>query len=747
MTKSESKKYPQNLQQNKPSGSSNKKKRIKKRTESKKFEEYIDIDKVNEGLANGILIKGFVRINPKNFKDSYVSNENTSLVDYYLTSVIDRNRALEGDEVVLRVKTEKIGLMERKPQKLYISPRCDFSFYPYKEVHPRISVGTLKPSEGSKNYALFYPRDKRIPILRIPTATWPLGFTTDPKSYEKKLFIAKILEWQVPEFAVGMLIEDLGIAGNLNVEIMSILREFCLDVTPFTPEMLQCLPNLDISQKEYEYREDIRTQCVFSIDPITARDLDDAVSVKQLPNGNYEIGVHISDVSHYLEEDLCLHCSLLPGKDKLSFSVFWEMTENAEIVSTRFTRSVVNSCAQLAYEHAQKIIENPTIDNDDIGLPQIHNGFTANDIKEAVIILQNIAVKLRDRRIENGALKIDQVKLSFSLDSNTGEPIDFCKYENKESHRLIEEFMLLANISVAVRICEMYPDIAFLRCHEPPKQTMLVDLKNSLATCGIHIDISSSSGINTSLKKYITDDFSGQCRAAVLNHITAKAMTRARYFCASTVESEPDYKHYALSIPIYTHFTSPIRRYADIMVHRLLAATLDYREKPEWNVDYVTAIAANCNAQKYNAKRAGEASSDLYLAHYVEKNQPFEESCVVVDVKDKSFDAIVLKTGSLVRIYQNSCEKGTIWEVTSTSIKMSSDDENSLENGAVKRKPEFDKKMFRLTITFPQTDHHPMSRIIIEMFSTVKVNLERKNCYKLEAKLLRPVTTQIFTQQ
>ncbi|XP_018564148.1 DIS3-like exonuclease 2 isoform X2 [Anoplophora glabripennis] len=765
MTKAQLKRFPQGLRQNEPTPSTSAKpvKRKKKEKKPITFEEYIDAVAVTERLKKGELVKGIVRINPKNFKDAYVSNEDTSLSDYYLTSVVDRNRALEGDEVILKIKPKDQWMDGKKTAAVvYIS----------KLVHPRISIGVLKPLEKKNSeFAMFYPRDKRIPLLRIPAISWPNGFQANPKQYEKILFVAKIVEWKVPTHAIGMLTENLGAMGDLGVETMSILREFDLDITPFSPYVLECLPKSDeIPQKEFEYREDIRKQCAFTIDPATARDLDDAVSVRELPNGNYEVGVHISDASFYLEEgteldqmvskkattvymvqkayhmlpiELCLIYSLLPGQDRLSFSVFWEMTQNGDIISKRFTRSIMNSCTQLAYEHAQMIIENPNKEFKEENFPTIHNGFTVDDLRKTINVLQNIAVKLRERRMRNGTLKIDQVKLSFNLDPKTGEPLDFWIYENKESHRLIEEFMLLANITVAQRINEYFPDIAFLRCHEPPKQTMLVELQNNLATCGIHIDISSSGGINASMKKYITDDYPGQCRAAVLNHITAKAMTRARYFCAATMESELDYKHYALSIPIYTHFTSPIRRYADIMAHRLLAASLNYCEKPAWDADYVKAIAANCNAQKYNAKRAGEASCDLYLAHYVEKHQPFEQDCVVVDVKERSFDVIVLKTGSIVRIYQNSCEEGTTWQ---TEVISSMTSEVNARNGE-KSKGESEKRLYRLRITFPKTKHFPEYVLIVELFTSVKVNLMRQNSYKLEGTLLRPIMSQSFARQ
>lgn len=137
----------------------------------------------------------------------------------------------------------------------------------------------------------------------------------------------------------------------------------------------------------------------------------------------------------------------------------------------------------------------------------------------------------------------------------------------------------------------------------------------------------------------------------VLNRIFAKPMKRANYFCATPDLSEEDYWHYALSIPLYTHFTSPIRRYADIMVHRLLAAGLGYAERPTWTTEMVSAVANRCNTKKYDAKRAGDASMDLFLAHYVERNQPFLQEAVVADVREKMFEVIVMATGSLVRMF------------------------------------------------------------------------------------------------
>ncbi|XP_050499531.1 DIS3-like exonuclease 2 [Diabrotica virgifera virgifera] len=713
------------------------------------FSEYMDQKDIDEGLANGTLVKGFIRINPKNARDSYVNNEDSSIADYNITSISDRNRALEGDQVVLQVITKKEadkkeGDKKEGDKKEGDKKEGDSNQNPAKvvailqKIHSRTCIGFLKWIDNEEGtFALFAPRDKRFPPMRISELYLPAGFKDKPKKFETVLFMGKLLEWEVPSYAKGILLEKLGESGNLQIESLSILRENNLDITPFSDEIVNSLPDLKvIPEKEFEYREDLRKKCIFTIDPESARDLDDAVSVESLRNGNLEVGVHISDAAFYLEEgteldqivarkattiylvdkayhmlpsELCLASSLLPGEDKLSFSVFWEMTQDGDIVNTRFTRSVVNSCAKLAYEHAQSVIENPDKEFSTKDFPQIYNGFEPKDLVNIVNILQGLAVKLGEKRIQNGALRIDKVKLSFSLDPVSGEPVSYSIYENKESHRLIEEFMLLANISVAQKIYDDFPEVAFLRCHEPPKVTMLTALQDKLAMYGMHLDISSSGAIATSVKKYMTDDFIGKARAVALNHFTSKAMIRAQYFCASFKTGAEEFKHYALSIPIYTHFTSPIRRYADIMVHRLLAASLGYTNPPKWDAQYVEAIATNCNLQKYQAKKAGDASMDLYLAHYIENGKPCKEDCVVVEVREDKIDVVVLKTGSVLRIYANSCPS-TIWTYE-------------------------DKK---LQVHFLKYNNFEAATILIDVFSVVKITIRRKDSYSLYGRLLRP---------
>lgn len=381
----------------------------------------------------------------------------------------------------------------------------------------------------SKQYVAFIPRDSRIPRIKIEAKGCPPNFYKHPNRFESMLFKVKIDYWKEIKYAIGTIMDQVGITGDLESETQALLTEYNLDTTPFPHDYLQFIPFSDgerQDQEEMQHREDLRKECVFTIDPLTARDLDDAVSCKELPNGNLLIGVHISDVSffllegtpldhmvckkattiylvnnvyHMLPQELCMRCSLLPGVDKRAFSVFWEITKTGQILCYRFSRSVINSCSQLAYEHAQSMIENPEHKFKDDELPMIHGGFTYTDLSKTVNALQSIALILREKRFSDGALRIDQTKLLFRLDQDSGEPTEYFVYENKDAHRLIEEFMLLANITVARQIVKDFPKLAFLRCHDSPNQRLLEDVKRQLESFKLDLDISTSKSIQQSV--------------------------------------------------------------------------------------------------------------------------------------------------------------------------------------------------------------------------------------------------------
>lgn len=574
---------------------SNKKNSSKKKKQSendeKKFDWYMSVEEVNSGLQNNTLIEGVLRINPKQFQHSYVSSMDRSEQDVLIDGIKNRNRALEGDVVVVQLISDSESEdsnddKQKKGKVVYIK----------EQVHTRTCIGALKlMPDKNRQKALFVPRDHRIPRLNVPFTCWPDNFYQDAKNYENTLFLAKIVDWSDTRFAVGKIVCNIGQSGDMISETKAILAQTDLDITPYGPEFRDLYPRLDyvIPEEEIMLREDCRKLCIFSIDPSNCRDIDDAVSCRELENGNYEIGVHISDVAHFLSEgtsldekvaekattiymverayhmlpdELCMLCSLFPGVDKLAFSVFWEITPDAKVLSHRFSKTVIHSCSQLAYDHAQAILEDK---NDaEANFPETYNSFAYKDIYKTIKILGKIAAIFRKNRFENGALRIDQPKVAFHLSTVNYLPESFWIYESKESHQLIEEFMLLANMTVATRIHDDFPKLAFLRCHPPPSGYMLKQLAKSLKPMGIELDISSAGDLHRSLMPHVGPGNTDTGKAMVLNMLCAKPMTRAKYFCAGAYDEDEDYSHYALNVPLYTHFTSPIRRYADIMVHR-----------------------------------------------------------------------------------------------------------------------------------------------------------------------------------
>ncbi|KPI97407.1 DIS3-like exonuclease 2 [Papilio xuthus] len=712
----------------------------KKDQEDKNFEPYLNAEAVDAGLKENSLVEGVLRINPKQFQHAYVSSSDRSLQDILIDGVKNRNRSLEGDVVIVQIIHQPDESNDESKQKkgkvVYIK----------EKLHTRTCIGHLKlMPDKNRQKALFVPRDHRVPRLNIPFTCWPDNFYAEAKSYENTLFLAKIESWFDTRFALGKIICNIGQSGDMLSEAKAILAQTDLDVTPFGPEVRDLYPRLDyvIPVEEIKIREDCRKLCTFSIDPANCRDIDDAVSCRKLENGNYEIGVHISDVSHFLTEntildekvaekattiylvekayhmlpdDLCMLCSLFPGVDKLAFSVFWEITDNAEVLSHRFSKTVIHSCCQLSYDHAQAVLDSR--EDAEMLFPEFYNGFEYKDVYDTIKTLGKISSIFRKSRFDNGALRIDQPKVSFHLIPSTGLPDALWVYENKQSHQLIEEFMLLANMTVAKRIYDDYPNLAFLRCHPPPSGYMLQQLAKSLKPMGIDLDVTSAGSLHKSLLQYIEPSVADRGKAMVLNMLCAKPMTRAKYFCAGGCTSDDDFQHYALNVPLYTHFTSPIRRYADIMVHRLLSASLNFRETPKWEIDKVKMVAAQCNKQKYNAKRASELSTELYTLKYIEMNSPYVTDAVVVDIREKYIDVIIVAIGLNRRIFFNNDFPG---------------EHKCIKNDA-------GIKLSKMELLWKATDTLPDVKQVIEVFSIVEVELNRdEDMVKVDTKLVRPV--------
>jgi len=409
---------------------------------------------------------------------------------------------------------------------------------------------------------------------------------------------------------------------------------------------LACLPPNDYKVKMVPDRLDLRHLPVLSIDPPGCKDIDDALHCIVLPNGNYQVGVSIADVTHYVAPGSAMDleaanrststylvnkrldmlpallttdlCSLRANVDRYAFSVIWEVTPDAEILNVDFKKTVIHSIAALTYQQAQSFIDQPDTHSDD---PQVG----------AVKRLASLARKFRKKRLDAGALTLASPEVKFVLDSESLNPTDVQAYTLMEANALVEEFMLLANITVAKKILRNYPTLSVLRRHPSPNRAMFEGLISKAKCRGFEIDIENSKRLADSLDAAVLE--SEPYFNKLLRILSTRCMSPAQYFCSG--EFRPmDWHHYGLAAPVYTHFTSPIRRYADVCVHRLLAAAINIAPLPSHlsSKSYLHDLCSNMNRRHRAAQLAGRASVQLHTLILFSDN-PQEEDGYVLDVE------------------------------------------------------------------------------------------------------------------
>ena len=474
--------------------------------------------------------------------------------------VAERNsmHALNGDKVRVHICAQRKGC---EPEAEVIE---------VLEKKEQVFIGTL---QVEKYYANLLTDSKYLATdIFIPKNKLKGGVNGDKA-------VVRIVEW--PDNAnspVGEVVDVLGLSGENNAEIHAILAEYGL---PYKyPEAVtkaaDRIPD-DITPEEIAKRKDFRNVITFTIDPRDAKDFDDALSIQKLPNGNWQVGIHIADVTHYvkpgsivdkeaekratsvylvdrtvpmLPERLCNGvCSLRPNEEKLAFSCIVEMNDNAKVLATDICRTVIKSDRRFTYEEAQDIIETGV-----------------GDYSEQVLTLDRLAKILRKERFENGSVAFDRTEVRFDIDEN-GRPIDVYFKESKDANKLVEEFMLLANKKVAERIGippKGKKAKAFVyRIHDVPDSDRLENLSTLVRVFGHKIKTKGkASDVNKSLNKLLRD-IKARAEDNLLSILAIRSMAKAVY---STV----NIGHYGLAFDYYTHFTSPIRRYPDMMVHRLL---------------------------------------------------------------------------------------------------------------------------------------------------------------------------------
>ncbi|XP_074279494.1 DIS3-like exonuclease 2 [Silene latifolia] len=478
--------------------------------------------------------------------------------------------------------------------------------------------GINLPLQSSCGYIHLIPSDPKLPKMIVTVKSLPFDIRkrldVGDASVEKELIAARIEDWAeeslLPQACV---VCTFGRGGEVEPRISAILFEYGITSSEFSLESLSCLPDelWRVPPSELECRRDIRNLCVFTIDPSTATDLDDALSVEKTSNGIYRIGVHIADVSYFVQPETALDTeaqvrstsvymlkrklsmlpallseklgSLIPGVDRLTFSIFWDIDVSGNILDRWVSRTVIRSCCKLSYEHAQDMIEG-RIDIDRLntcesGFPQLHGSFGWHDVFQSVKMLNEISKALKERRFNSGALRLDNAKVAFLLDE-FGDPYDCNLCERKDANFLVEEFMLLANRTAAEVISTAFPKNALLRKHPKPNERKLKEFEVFCQKHGFELDASSSGSLNRSLEKIKEKLKDDPVLYDILINYATKPMQLAKYFCTGDIAvGDDDWGHYALAAPLYTHFTSPLRRYPDILVHRALTAAIEAEQE------------------------------------------------------------------------------------------------------------------------------------------------------------------------
>ena len=519
-----------------------------------------------------------------------------------------------------------------------------------RKQHENSNENETEDGGGRAKRVLCVPNDRKTPKIRINTR--------HAHQIASQRIVVVIDAWLASSpYPEGHFVRALGEIGETASETAALLLEADVDDRTFAPAVHKCVPPLPwkVTEEHVEEpnREDLRNLRVCSVDPPGCRDIDDALSAVVVPKNDgvegeeeIEIGVHIADVTTFLKpgtpmDDEALRrgtttylvqrrlemlpkpltediCSLRADVERLAFSVFWRVDPATMLprkdVKPRFTKSIIKSSKALTYQKAQEIIDDETNDKSDL----------ANDLRR----LRDVSKALRAKRMEQGALTLASPEVRFELDDETSNPLDVSLYISRETNKMVEEMMLLANIAVAERISEHYPSFALLRRHPEPREKMFLPLLETVKLLGLEnkINCASNKTLAESLDACVRED--DPYFNTLLRLQATRCMSTAKY-CSTGSFPRNELYHYGLASPLYTHFTSPIRRYADVIVHRLLSASLGLISIDEVLISsvgkkvaidntnlFTKEIAETCNARHLAGQQAGRASAELHTLKF-----------------------------------------------------------------------------------------------------------------------------------
>ncbi|HRW83971.1 MAG TPA: ribonuclease R [Bacteroidales bacterium] len=551
------------------------------------------------------------------------------LEDDIFISANNLRTALHGDKVKVRLYAKRKGARP-EGEVVEILERWRTTF-----------VGTV---EVMPNFAFLVPDNRNMPFdLFIPTSKLN-GALQGQKA------VAKVIDWNSKsKNPVAEIINILGDPGLHETEMHAILAEFELPAH-FTEEVEKDAAGIsaEITEADIKSRRDFRNTPTFTIDPSDARDFDDALSLRKLENGNLEVGVHIADVTHYvkpgllteeearqratsiylvdrvvpmLPERLSNHiCSLIPGEDKLTYAAVFEMNEKAEVLNEWFGRTIINSDRRFSYNEAQEIIDSGE-----------------GEMKEQILVLHAMAQKLRTRRFSAGAFYFEKIEVQFDLDES-GKPLGIKFRDMGTANQLIEEFMLLANRRVAEFVGKKLKGKTFVyRVHDEPDSEKINNFSHFITRFGYKLQADDKIALPKAMNKLL-NSVVGKKEQNIIETLALRSMTRAVY-------STDNIGHYGLAFKHYTHFTSPIRRYPDMMVHRLLTSYLAGEEPA--NKELTEKLCEHSSKMERLAAEAERASVKYKQVEYMS------------DKLGKPFEGVisgVTEWGIYVEIIENQCE-------------------------------------------------------------------------------------------
>ncbi|ORX54403.1 RNB-domain-containing protein [Hesseltinella vesiculosa] len=686
------------------------------------------------------LVRGMLRVNKRNRSDAYVACEELD-ADIYVCGSRDRNRALEGDVVAIRLVDVQRVLSEKKEKeeaKLNrnggqvkvrlpdeedeneiifggdddietVRPKyCGMVVAILERAQNQVFSGTLtlrrpnnkraqedqqdnnnmKPTSDPPRIVWFKAVDKRVPLIAIPIEQVPADFVEQHEAYADRLFVSSIKRWPITSLhPFGTLEHELGQIVRLDVQTMAILADNNVTHTDFTEQVYKCLPSIpyEYTPIPSDHRRDFTKITCFTLDPVGSDVLDDALTIQRVGEDTFEVGVHISDVTYFIKANSPLDkearargvrvdlvhkavpmlpepltqqvTNLVPGETRFAFSVVWKIDSDGKILDTWFGKSIVKSYARLDYEDAQQVLDGQGLDKTKV--PQ-------DDVREALEkdmhALYGIASQLHDRRFSSGgALGQQRQQLAFTfegpIDNDHCIPTQVGTTKKTESAKLVKEFLMLANTSVAQKISSHMPELALLRRQARPLERKIQALQHyAQSSLGVTLDVTSANGLEQSIRAI--DDPKLQKMISVL---LLKTMQAPKYYCTGVLDIVK-FAHYSLNLPLFTHFTAPSRRFADIIVHRQLEATLTNDRNFYLDRDTVHKLGQHCNVKKEAAIVAREQSAQLFTSMYLNKlasprhvDDPdirvLQQEALVIAVFDDYFDVMIPELNMERRIH------------------------------------------------------------------------------------------------